>query len=89
MTLWNNLMPAIFHLTAITFWQALGLLILSRLFFGSFHGRHKQGGFGRARFVRGWKSLSAEDREHFRQAMANCDREKRWHFGPVDPPREA
>lgn len=37
MFLWNWLMPAIFHLTAITFWQAAGLFALSRLLFGGFH----------------------------------------------------
>jgi len=36
MLLWNALMPDIFHLTEITFWQAAGLLILARLFFGGF-----------------------------------------------------
>ncbi len=32
--LWNALMPSIFHLPVINYWQALGLLILARLFFG-------------------------------------------------------
>lgn len=35
MLLWNLLMPAIFGLSVITFWQALGLLILSKIFLGS------------------------------------------------------
>lgn len=34
MALWNYLMPTIFNLPVITFWQAIGLLILSRIFFG-------------------------------------------------------
>ncbi|MDR2704331.1 MAG: hypothetical protein LBC02_00990 [Planctomycetaceae bacterium] len=33
MLLWNALMPAIFQLPVIGFWQALGLLVLSRMFF--------------------------------------------------------
>jgi len=65
--LWNALMPAILHLPTITFWQALGLLLLTRVLFGGF------GGWGRrmrsARFVRGWKSLTPEERERFRRAM--------------------
>ena len=32
--LWNWLMPGIFGLPAITFWQAVGLLALSWLLFG-------------------------------------------------------
>lgn len=34
MFLWNWLMPAIFGLGLITFWQALGLLALSKIIFG-------------------------------------------------------
>mgnify|MGYP001045989010 CR=1 FL=1 len=33
MLLWNWLMPIIFGLTKITFWQSLGLLILSGMLF--------------------------------------------------------
>lgn len=38
MKLWNWLMPAIFGLTAITFWQAIGLFVLARLLFSGFNG---------------------------------------------------
>lgn len=37
MFLWNWLMPLIFGLTVITFWQALGLLALSKILFGRSH----------------------------------------------------
>ena len=39
MLLWNALLPAIFNFSAITFWQALGLLVLTRLLFGGMHHR--------------------------------------------------
>jgi hypothetical protein len=49
MWLWNWLMPALFGLPAITFWQAVGLLVLSHLLFkshGPGHGhREKKGHF--------------------------------------------
>jgi hypothetical protein len=65
--LWNVLMPPILGLRAISFWQALGLLLLSRMLFGGF------GAWGsrmrKARFVRGWKDLSPEERQRFRKAM--------------------
>jgi hypothetical protein len=39
MLLWNWLIPEIFGLTAINFWQASGLLVLGRILFGGFgHG---------------------------------------------------
>ena len=40
MGLWNWLMPTLFGLPAISFWQALGLLVLSKILFG------RSGGFG-------------------------------------------
>lgn len=33
MLLWNAVMPELFHVPAISFWQALGLLLLSGLLF--------------------------------------------------------
>ena len=33
--LWNWLMPIIFHLPTITFWQAIGLSVLTSLLFRS------------------------------------------------------
>lgn len=46
MWLWNCLMPVIFHLAVITFWQAVGLAVLARLLFGNLHHghRHHRGG---------------------------------------------
>ena len=34
--LWNWLMPIIFGIGEITYWQAFGLVILARIFFGAF-----------------------------------------------------
>jgi len=36
MFLWNIILPAITHLTKISYWQALGLTALSRVLFGGF-----------------------------------------------------
>jgi hypothetical protein len=33
---WNMLMPAVFGLSEITFWQAFGIVILAKLLFGGF-----------------------------------------------------
>jgi len=40
MWLWNWLMPAIFNLGVITYFQAIGLAILGRLLFGGMHHGH-------------------------------------------------
>lgn len=34
MRLWNWLMPDLFGLTTISYWQAVGVLVLAKLFFG-------------------------------------------------------
>jgi Spy/CpxP family protein refolding chaperone len=73
LSLWNWLMPLIFHLPMLTFWQALGLLVLSRILTGGF-GRGGQGGWARGR---AWKrqmqqrmeAFSPDEREKFRQQM--------------------
>lgn len=36
MWLWNKLMPDIFGLTTITYWQGIGLFVLARILLGSF-----------------------------------------------------
>lgn len=43
MWLWNWLMPEIFGLTTITYWQAIGLFILSKIIFGGFGGKSHSG----------------------------------------------
>ncbi len=41
MSLWNWLMPELFGLTTLTFWQAVGVVVLARLIFGGFkHNPH-------------------------------------------------
>ncbi len=68
MVLWNWLMPAVFRLPEITYWQALGILVLSKIIFG-FGG----GGGGRYRSRRKWRemrdkweSLTPEEKERFK-----------------------
>lgn len=48
MWLWNWLMPMIFGLPVLTFWQAVGLLVLCRLLVGNigFGGHHHHHGHG-------------------------------------------
>jgi hypothetical protein len=66
MWLWNWLMPVLFGLHVITFWQALGILVLSKILFGGFRGRPGFGGDWRARLIRRWEDMTPEEREKFR-----------------------
>jgi hypothetical protein len=59
MLLWNWLMPAIFGLGTISYWQAFGLVILAKLIFGGVGGwgRHRGPGHrpGRGPWNDHWK----------------------------------
>ena len=66
MSLWNALLPAITSLHTITFVQALGLLVLARILFGSFR-RH---GHWRQRLRARWEHMTPEQRQQLRAAFA-------------------
>ncbi|HEY4785040.1 MAG TPA: hypothetical protein VIH57_03280 [Bacteroidales bacterium] len=67
MVLWNALMPGIFRLPEINFWQAAGLIILSRLFFGGGHWNRGMHHNWRNRMREKWEKMTPEEREQFRR----------------------
>ncbi|OKS88268.1 hypothetical protein [Mucilaginibacter polytrichastri] len=76
MQLWNHLLPDILHVGAITFWQAMGIFVLSKILFGI--GGKGGGGFGRGgspwmrkRMEERLKTMSPEERERFKEQMKN------------------
>jgi predicted membrane chloride channel (bestrophin family) len=75
MSLWNWLTPAVFGFHTITFWQALGLLALSKILFGGFRGRPGHGRHWRGRMYERWEQMTPEEREKFRGGLFNrCSR---------------
>jgi hypothetical protein len=76
--LWNWLMPALFGLHTITYWQALGLLGLSWILFQGPRG-WMGGPMHRHGMRRRWENMTPEEREKFRAGM----RGRCGHFGPV------
>ena len=86
MNLWNWLMPALFGWKVITFWQAAGLLILSKILFGGFRGGRGGPGHWRRRMRDRWENMTPEERENFRKGM----RDRCGTFGaPIPPPSDA
>lgn len=69
MRLWNWLLPSLFGAHRIGFWQAIGILVLSKLLFGGFHGRQGRRGRWRGRMMERWGRMTPEERERFRQSM--------------------
>lgn len=69
MTLWNGLLPPLFGFKTIHFWQALGLLVLSRILVGGFPRGHGHGFRHRQRMIQRWESMTPEEREKFKQGV--------------------
>lgn len=83
--LWNWLMPALFKLPIITYWQAVGLLGLSWVLFGGWRGFRGPGGPGgrwRRRLQERWENMTPEEREKLKQGL-------RRGCGPFPPGAEA
>ncbi len=80
MRLWNWLLPGLFGWKVITFWQALGLLVLCRILFGGFgRGGGVQRSRMRQRMAERWERMTPEEREKWRQSL-------RGRCGPWQPP---
>src|SRR5215510_10875686 len=76
--LWNWLTPPLFGWHTITFWQAWGLLALSRILFGGL-GLHRSAGWNmRRRMEERWNVMTPEERERYRQRMR-----ERFGMGPA------
>src|SRR5207248_2302670 len=80
MRLWNWLIPPLFGWRVLSFWQALGLLVLCRILFGG-HGWHRSAGPTmrsrmKERMAKRMANMTPEERERFRQGMG-----RRWGCG--------
>lgn len=70
--LWNWLLPVLFGWPQVSFWQALGILAISRILFGGFGmggggTRHKV----RRRMADRLEHMTPEEREELRQRLAS------------------
>jgi hypothetical protein len=68
--LWNYALAPATGWHEVTYWQALGLLVLAKILFG-FGGGHGRGGMryrARRKAWENWQSMSEEERAKFREA---------------------
>jgi hypothetical protein len=82
--LWNGVVSDVLGVKTITYWQALGLLVLCKILFGGFPGRGR--GFGppwreKMMWKRHWHSLTPEQRANLRDEM----REQFGHWASLTP----
>lgn len=71
MRLWNWLLPSLFGWRAITFWEALGLLILCRILFGRTGGAGMRSRMGR-RMAERFETMTPEERDRLRRIRSRC-----------------
>ncbi|ARK11789.1 hypothetical protein [Fibrivirga algicola] len=69
MWLWNHVLVEVVQVRPVTFWQAAGLMLLSRLLFGNWPGRGRPGwGQGtRSAWKAKWQQMSDEEKARFRE----------------------
>ena len=70
MHLWNWLLPPLFGVPAVTFWQALGILALCRILFGGFGDPTRDRAEPRRGRAERWQRLSPEEQEQLRQSAS-------------------
>lgn len=78
MLLWNAILPPLLNINHITYWQAVGLLVLCKILFGSF-GPKRYGGdhssFRRTQWREKWGSMSDEEKMKFKDEWKKrCER---------------
>ena len=74
MLLWNAVLPSVFAIGTITFWQAIGILVLSKILFGGLggHGRSHRDKYKRSK----WSHLSPEEKEKMKAAWISRNQPK-------------
>ena len=66
--LWNAILPSLLHVNIITYWQAVGLLLLCKILFGSFRPGGRRTFFGPPGHLKEkLMNMSEEEKTVFRQ----------------------
>ncbi len=65
--LWNHILVEVTTVKALTYPQAMGILVLSKILFGGFGSRHQRPPFGGPPHWREkWKSMDEDEKARFR-----------------------
>jgi hypothetical protein len=88
MSLWNWVVPALFRGPVLQYWQAVGLLVLSRILFGGLRGRGGWHGHWRQRMWRErWANMTPEERARLREKLQErCGHRVDAGHGKTAPP---
>lgn len=80
--LWNGVLTDVLGVKVITYWQALGLLVLAKILFGGFPCRNFGPPCHERMMAKRWSCLSPEQREQLREEMRH--RFGDWPRPPVE-----
>lgn len=74
MLLWNAILPDVLHVTQISYWQAVGLLVLCRILFGFRGGGPGRFNHGRGPWRQKWMNMSEDEKAKLRAAWkSRCE----------------
>lgn len=85
MRLWNGILTEVVHVSPISFVQAIGILVLSKILFGGFHGKWGCGSRNHCHngMKEKWHNMSPEEREKMKEEWRNkCRTWRRPHSEP-------
>ncbi len=77
MLLWNGVLAQVVAVSTISFYQAIGLLVLSKIFFGGFPSGKNHcnqcggGGHWKNELKEKWHTMSPEERDQMKQEWRN------------------
>jgi hypothetical protein len=87
MSLWNGILPDVLGVKTITFWQALGILVLSKILFSGFGGFHHKKEQFRNRFrqkmLDKFEKMTPEEKQRFKDEWKTRCRGG-WRGGPFN-----
>ncbi len=71
MWLWNAILPEVIEVSPISYWQAMGILVLSKILFGGFRGGPRGGKrhSWKKEMLYKCRHMSPEEKARFKEAM--------------------
>jgi hypothetical protein len=73
MLLWNGVLAVVVPIATISFTQAIGLLVLSKILFGGFHGRcgGGRGSHWKNELTEKWHAMSPDEKDRMKEEWRN------------------
>ncbi|MFK7948245.1 MAG: hypothetical protein AB8G11_11675 [Saprospiraceae bacterium] len=77
MFLWNTILTDVTNVKPLNFWQAAGLLVLTKILFGGFGGRNRERWKGSKAMRDKWKNMTHDERKEWKDKWMNMNKDER------------